>query len=105
MTNEMFLLFRTLFITLMTVGMMASLTDFRFGRRKLLLVLAIYSIWVSCSSLVLLRFGGELLLLRLFISRFLFQPSCLPTGPPTTPPPRQCSTTRRRSWCLHCRPL
>ena len=66
MTNEMFLLFRTLFITLMTVGMMASLTDFRFGRRKLLLVLAIYSIWVSCSSLVLLRFGGELLLLRLF---------------------------------------
>ena len=45
---------------------MASLTDFRFGRRKLLLVLAVYGLWVSCSSLVLLRLGGELLLLRLF---------------------------------------
>ena len=66
MTDVTFLLFRTLFITMMTVGMMASLTDFRFGRRKLLLVLAVYSLWVSCSSLVLLRLGGELLLLRLF---------------------------------------
>ena len=51
---------------MMTIGMMASLTDFRFGRRKLLLVLAVYGLWVSCSSLVLLRLGGELLLLRLF---------------------------------------
>ena len=66
MTNITFLLFRTFFITMMTVGMMASLTDFRFGRRKLLCVLAIYSLWVCCSSLVLLRLGGELLLLRLF---------------------------------------
>ena len=66
MTNVMFLLFRTLFITMMTVGMMASLTDFRFGPRKLLSVLAAYGLWVSCSSLALLRLGGELLLLRLF---------------------------------------
>ena len=66
MTNVIFLLFRTLFITMMTVGMMASMTDFRFGRRKLLSVLAVYGLWVCCSSLVLLRLGGELLLLRLF---------------------------------------
>lgn len=66
MTNMMFLLFRTFFITMMTVGMMASLTDFRFGRRKLLCVLAAYGLWVCCSTLILLRLGGELLLLRLF---------------------------------------
>lgn len=66
MTNGVFLLFRALFITMMTLGMMASLTEFRFGRRKLLCVLAVYCFWVVCSSLVLLWLGGELLLLRLF---------------------------------------
>ena len=66
MTNGVFLLFRALFITMMTLGMMASLTEFRFGRRKLLCVLAVYCLWVVCSSLVLLWLGGELLLLRLF---------------------------------------
>lgn len=50
----------------MTIGMMASLTEFRFGPRKLLLILGGYSVWVSASSLVLLWIGGELLLLRLF---------------------------------------
>ena len=66
MTNTAFLAFRTYFITMMTVGMMASLTEFRFGRRKLLLILAVYSLWVIASSWVLLWMGGELLLLRLF---------------------------------------
>lgn len=66
MTDMMFLLFRALLITIMTLGMMASLTDFRFGYRKLLGVLIVYCLWVACSSLVLLRLGGELLLLRLF---------------------------------------
>ena len=66
MTNGVFLLFRALFITMMTLGIMASLTEFRFGRRKLLCVLAVYCLWVVCSSLVLLWLGGELLLLRLF---------------------------------------
>ena len=66
MTNVTFLVFRTFFITIMTVGMMASLTDFRFGRRKLLYILAVYSIWVIASSMGLLKIGGELLLLRLF---------------------------------------
>lgn len=66
MTNICFLVFRTYFITMMTVGMMASLTEFRFGRKKLLSILAVYSIWVIISSLVLLRLGGELLLLRMF---------------------------------------
>ena len=66
MTNGVFLLFRALFITMMTLVMMASLTEFRFGRRKLLCVLAVYCFWVVCSSLVLLWLGGELLLLRLF---------------------------------------
>ena len=66
MTDTVFLLLRALFITIMTVGMMASMTDFRFGYRKLLLVLAVYGVWVTISSLVLLRLGGELLLLRLF---------------------------------------
>ena len=66
MTNMIFLVFRTLFITIMTVGMMASLTEFRFGRWKLLWIMAAYSVWVVGSSLVLLWLGGELLLLRLF---------------------------------------
>ena len=66
MPNMFFFVFRTLFITIMTIGMMASLTEFRFGPRKLLLILGGYSVWVSASSLVLLWIGGELLLLRLF---------------------------------------
>lgn len=66
MTNLIFLVFRTFFITMMTVGMMASLTEFRFGCRKLLLILGVYSLWVIGSSMVLLRMGGELLLIRLF---------------------------------------
>lgn len=66
MTHVGFLVFRTVLITMMTVGMMASLTEFRFSRRKLLLVLAVYGLWVSSSSLALLLLGGELLLLRLF---------------------------------------
>ena len=66
MKNTIFLVFRTLFITIMTVGMMASLTEFRFGCRKLLCIMAAYSLWAAGSSLVLLSLGGELLLLRLF---------------------------------------
>ena len=66
MTHIIFLVLRIFLITIMTVGMMASLTDFRFGRRKLLLTLAIYSLWVVVSSMALLWLGGELLLLRLF---------------------------------------
>lgn len=66
MDNLFFLVFRTFFITMMTVGMMASLTEFRFGRRKLLHIMAVYGVWVLASTFVLLRFGGELLLLRLF---------------------------------------
>ena len=46
MDHVMFLLFRAYFITLMTVGMMASLTEFRFGRRKLLGIMTVYSAWV-----------------------------------------------------------
>lgn len=65
-TNMIFLVFRAFFITVMTIGMMASLTEFRFGPRKLLLILAFYSLWVISSSAVLLWAGGELLLLRLF---------------------------------------
>ena len=66
MTNTAFLAFRTCIITIMTVGMMASMTEFRFRRRKLLLIMAVYSVWSLCSSLVLLRLGGEVLLLRVF---------------------------------------
>ena len=66
MTNVTFLIFRAFFITIMTIGMMASLTDFRFGRKKLLCILSIYSVWVIGSSGALLWLGGELLLLRLF---------------------------------------
>ena len=69
MTSITFLIFRTIFITMMTLGMMASLTEFRFEYRKLLWILAVYSVWVAASSAVLLWLGGELLLLRLF---FLF---------------------------------
>ena len=66
MENLMFFTFRTYLITMMTVGMMASLTEFRFSRRKLLGILTLYSLWVIVFSAALLYLGGELLLLRLF---------------------------------------
>lgn len=66
MTSVIFLVFRAFFISMMTVGMMASLTEFRFGHWKLLSIMAVYSVWVIASSAVLLWFGGELLLLRVF---------------------------------------
>ena len=66
MTDTLFFTIRSFFMTIMTIGMMASLTEFRFGRRKLLCILALYSVWVVLSSAGLLLFGGELLLLRLF---------------------------------------
>lgn len=62
-----FLIFRSFFITIMTLGMMASLTEFRFGVRKLLLILVLYLCWVGLSSGALLCLGGEVLLLRLFL--------------------------------------
>lgn len=66
MKSVLYFVFRAFFITMMTIGMMASLTEFRFGRRKLLVILAVYGAWVIASSLVLVWIGGELLLLRLF---------------------------------------
>ena len=66
MTDLVFLLFRIFLITTMTVGMMASMTEFRVQRGKLLAILAVYCAWVIISSLVLLCLGGELLILRLF---------------------------------------
>lgn len=66
MTDVPFLVFRAGFITLMTLGMMASLTRFRFKRLKLLCILAAYCLWAVALSLILLLLGGELLLLRLF---------------------------------------
>ena len=66
MRDVMLLTLRIFLITMMTVGMMASLTDFRFPAKKLLLILSIYSVWVIGSSLFFLLVGGELLLLRLF---------------------------------------
>lgn len=66
MSEVLFLVIRTFFITIMTTGMMATLTEFRFGRRKLLLIVAVYSLWVIGSTFALLCIGGEILLLRLF---------------------------------------
>ena len=66
MTDTIFLTFRAYFIAVMTVGMMACMTEFRFGLWKLLCIMAVYSVWVLCSSLVLLWLGGESLLLRVF---------------------------------------
>ena len=66
MTDTAFFIFRAFLITVMTIGMMASMTEFRFGTRKLLAILALYVSWEVISSAVLLWLGGELLLLRLF---------------------------------------
>lgn len=77
MTNIYFLVFRIFFITIMTLGMMTSLTEFRFGRRKLWMILAAYSGWVIISSLALLWFGGELLLLRVFFFTISIPATCL----------------------------
>lgn len=85
MTDVAFLVFRAFLITMMTLGMMASLTEFRFGPRKLLYIMVAYSIWVVASSLALLLIGGELMLLRLFFSLFLFRPRFSHTGQPMIP--------------------
>lgn len=66
MSDVVFLTFRTFLITIMTIGMMSSLTEFRLKRKIQVLILVIYSLWVVVSSMALLRIGGELLLLRLF---------------------------------------
>lgn len=66
MTDVFFLTFRTFLITIMTMGMMACMTEFRFERWKLLWIVAGYSLWVVASTLVLLWLGGELLMLRVF---------------------------------------
>lgn len=50
MSQLIFLICRTYLITLMTIGMMASLTDFRLKGRKLLRILILYSIWCIVSS-------------------------------------------------------
>ena len=62
-----FLIFRSFFITIMTLGMMTSLTEFRFGVKKLLKILALYLVWAVAACAVLLRIGGEVLLLRSFL--------------------------------------
>lgn len=67
MTETTFLILRTCMITLMTLGMMASMTEFRFGIRKLLGVLGLYLLWVLLSTWALLRLGGEVLLYRLLL--------------------------------------
>ena len=56
----------------MTLGMMASLTDFRFSVRKLLVILLVYLSWVAFSCGVLLYVGGEVLLLRVFLLNVSF---------------------------------
>ena len=60
-----FQVFRNIFMVMMTLGMMASLSEFRFGAKKLMLILLVYLCWVgvSCAGLILL--GGDLLLLRM----------------------------------------
>lgn len=67
-----FLIVRSFFITIMTLGMMASLTDFRFSVRKLLVILLVYLSWVAFSCGVLLYVGGEVLLLRVFLLNVSF---------------------------------
>lgn len=62
-----FLVFRSFFITVMTLGMMCSLSDFRFRVRTLLGILVLYLGWVAFVTVALLRLGGEDLLLRAFL--------------------------------------
>lgn len=62
-----FLIFRSFFITVMTLGMMASLTEFRFGIKTLIKILTLYLVWAAAICAVLLRLGGEELLLRSFL--------------------------------------
>lgn len=64
MTELIFSAFRFWLVSCLTIGMVASMTEFRFGARKLVCILALYSLWVLGSNLVLLRAGGELWLLR-----------------------------------------
>lgn len=104
MTDLLFWVFRTFFITIMTVGMMASMTEFRFGRWKLLCIMAVYSVWVVASSLVLLRLGGELLLLRLFFLTISIPATLLTYWAASDTPAQAVFNYIRRSWCPHCRP-
>ena len=102
MTNSAFLVFRILLITIMTVGMMASMTEFRFGRRRLLGIIAAYSLWVACSSLMILKIGGELLLLRLFFFAISIPAIVLIYWAANDRPSQ--AVFNYRSFCPRCRP-
>ena len=62
-----FQLFRNIFTVVMTLAMMASLTEFRFSKRKLAVMFILYLLWVGVSCGALLLLGGQDLLLRVFL--------------------------------------
>lgn len=70
--GNVFLVFRAFFITVMTLGMMFSLSEFRFRARRLAGLLALYLVWVCLVAALLLRLGGEVLLLRGFLPLISF---------------------------------
>ena len=62
-----YLILRALFTVVASLAMMASLTEFRFPRKKLLKVLALYLCWVVLSNAVLLPLLGIARVLQIFL--------------------------------------
>lgn len=63
----LFSLIKVTFITLCTLGMMSSLTLFKYSVKKVFLIFGVYLLWVAVSSAVLLHWFGFDGILRIFL--------------------------------------
>ena len=56
--NTIINIIRVILITTFTLGMMSSLTSFKFHVKKVLLLFGVYLVWIGVSTGVLLYFAG-----------------------------------------------
>lgn len=65
--NLIFSLIKVILITSFTLGMMSSLTEFKFRVKKIFFIFGIYLIWVALSSAVTLYYWGFSGVIRAFL--------------------------------------
>lgn len=65
--NFIFLLVKAVLITTCTLGMMSTLTAFKYRAKKIFLIFGVYLLWVAASTAVILHFWGFEGLVRAFL--------------------------------------
>ena len=65
--NTIINIIRVILITTFTLGMMSSLTSFKFHVKKVLLLFGVYLLWIGVSTGVLLYFAGFFCLYPLYV--------------------------------------